>query len=83
MSRTDVMTATERANRRLLVIAEQLVTEYDDVPTGSVLRCLSRAVGAARAKACAPDEVPELAERLARDMLGRRLEPWVPGPRPS
>lgn len=68
----------ERVNRELLDIADRLVADYDDIATGSVLRCLSRAVCAARAKTADPDEVPALAELLAREMLARRREPWVP-----
>lgn len=76
--RTSSVATLERVNRQLLEVAERLVTEYDDVATGSVLRCLSRAVTVARGKASDPDRVPALAERLAREMLTRRHEPWVP-----
>lgn len=80
-SRSTAVATIERVNRELLDIADRLVVEYDDVATGSVLRCLSRAVCAARGKTSDPDQVPALAELLAREMLARRHEPWVPDQR--
>lgn len=57
--------------RELLDVAQTLAQSYD-LPTGSVLRCLSRAAHRARLAGCPPDALPQRAETAARRTLDRR-----------
>jgi len=79
------MTALEvkQAHQALLDSVASLVDEFDDIPTGRVLRCFSRAVGCARREGCPTKWLPEEAERLAREMLVGRpaWEAGTVGPR--
>jgi hypothetical protein len=89
------MTVTEvrRADQQLLDTVAALVDELDDVPTGRVLRCFSRAVRHLRRHGCPPDRLAAEAEWLTREMLAGRLglgagdadaaQYPVPGPRSS
>lgn len=60
----------------LLNAAERLARERSDLPTGTVLRCFSVAVQAARRAGCEVAVLPVAAESMARILLtGRRPAP--------
>jgi hypothetical protein len=59
-------------NERLLDAADRLIAEFDELPSGSVLRCLSRANVVVRRAGTPVDFVPEAAERTARQLLSVR-----------
>lgn len=59
-------------NQQLLDAAARLVDEWPDLPTGSVLRCFSRAVWIVRGTGCPPDRVAAEAARLACSLLELR-----------
>lgn len=75
-------TDTLAVNEQLLDVAQRLADEYDDLTTGSVLRCYARALRRAARMGCAADELPGEAERLTGVLLaGRRRGGPVPFPR--
>lgn len=59
-------------NQQLLDAAARLVDEWPDLPTGSVLRCFSRAVWIVRGTGCPPDRLAAEAARLACSLLELR-----------
>jgi len=61
-----------QANQELLDAAALLVDEWEDVPTGSVLRCFSRAVWVVRGRGCPPERLAAEAMSLARALLALR-----------
>lgn len=67
--------ATRRFVADISEVADRLACEYDTIPRGSVLRCVSRAVRRARAEGCPLDRLAERAEKDARAMLDRRGVP--------
>lgn len=71
------MTSREmrEANQQLLDTAAGLVEEWPEVPTGSVLRCFSRAVWIVRGAGCPPERLPAEAARLACALLELRAAP--------
>lgn len=71
MSQNAAAMSMTPGNRQLLDVAQVLAQSYD-LPTGSVLRCLSRAAHRARLAGCPPDALPQRAETSARRMLDRR-----------
>lgn len=64
--------ASRLTNQALLDVAGRLVEERRDLPPGSVLRCFSRAVRTALLRGYPPVQVPAEAERMTRELLGRR-----------
>ena len=62
----------ERLSTELLEVADRLVEDFAEVPAGSVLRCLAKAVQMAREAASPPEELGTRAEALARRMLRDR-----------
>jgi len=66
---------TRSVNEALLVLAEELTAEYVDIPAGSVLRCLARAVRHARLWGCPPEHLDTTAAATARWMLAERYSP--------
>lgn len=66
------MSEHSRVDLELLEVADRLVAEFPEVPTGSVLRCLSRAVHLSRALGRPPSALAHEAEDLARRMLRHR-----------
>jgi hypothetical protein len=59
----------ERLSTQLLDVADRLVEDFAEVPAGSVLRCLARAVQMARASGSPPEDLGTRAEEMARQML--------------
>jgi hypothetical protein len=57
---------------QLVDTVEVLVRELADYPAGSVLRCFSRAVAAARLAGTPDRALAEVAARTTRHMLARR-----------
>lgn len=70
----------KEANERLLDAAARLVEEWPDVPTGSVLRCFSRAVWIVRGAGCPPDRLAAESSRLASALLELRGATGSDGP---
>ena len=68
--RTEVPRALSLADTQLLGVADRLVAEFAELPTGSVLRCYARAVYVARHQR--GSNVADDAERLARSWLSLR-----------
>jgi hypothetical protein len=71
-------------------VADRLIRDYDEVTTGSILRCLSRAVRQVRRSGCPLDKLLSQAETTARTMLDYRIDPScerpaapAPLPRPA
>ncbi|HET6667827.1 MAG TPA: hypothetical protein VFG98_11165 [Intrasporangium sp.] len=73
------VSTARRASVELTAVGARLREEYSDMPGGSVLRCLSRAVRRLRLVGCPVDRLPEAAEELARTMLEDRHQPRLPG----
>ena len=71
--------STTSAHDALLDAALRLVEEYDDLPAGLVLRCLSRATDAARSWGCPPGDLPVAAEAGARWLLAQRQRTHASG----
>lgn len=69
------MNQTARTILALRETGERMVTEWDDLPAGSVLRCYSRAVRTVVRAGCPPARVPAEAERIARAWLDLRRAP--------
>jgi hypothetical protein len=67
-----VATDAERLSTELLRVADRLVEDFAEVPAGSVLRCLARAVHMVRVRGSAPEDLGTRAEELARHMLRDR-----------
>lgn len=65
-------TDAERLSTELLHVADGLVEDFAEVPAGSVLRCLARAVHSVRVRGCAPEDLGTRAEELVRHMLRDR-----------
>ena len=61
-----------QVDQELLDAAAMLVEEWPGVPTGSVLRCFSRAVWILRVNGCDPDRLGTEAVSLARALLHMR-----------
>jgi hypothetical protein len=59
----------ERLSSDLLDVADRLVVDFAQVPAGTVLRCLARAVQVVRASGSTPEDLGVRAEELARDLL--------------
>lgn len=66
-------------------VADRLAAEYSDVPSGSVIRCVARAVHRARLDGLPPELVAGAGEAIARQMLALRRRSQatrvVPAPR--
>jgi hypothetical protein len=58
----------------LMLRAEGLVREFDELPAGSVLRTFARAVGEVRRSGCELAQLPDLAEGHARAILTLRAD---------
>ena len=72
---------SERLSTQLLEVADRLVEDFAEVPAGSVLRCLARAVQMARASGSPAEDLDTRAEETARQMLrdpGYREDPEAP-----
>jgi hypothetical protein len=70
------------SDAQLREVADRLAAEFSDVPGGSVLRCLARAVHRARLDGLPDDQIPSAGERIARQLLILRHRPMVvPYPR--
>lgn len=78
-------TKLQRLNTELLELAERLVKEFPELPAGSVLRALSRAVRQEVLAGHDPADLPAAAESLTRRVLSMRRGPedgsTIPGPR--
>ena len=65
----------------LMSLTLRLVGEYPEVPAGSVMRCVARAVRRALRSSTPPGQIPTLAEHDARNALaGRFTSPGEPEP---
>lgn len=62
------------ASPEMMDLAERMMAEFDDLPAGSVLRSLSRAVVGARAWGCPEQYLASTAEATARCALTERRE---------
>ena len=76
-----MMTDTRRLAAELDHAADRLTKEFVELPPGSVLRCLSRAVYASRRAHVAPEQLAGVSENLARHMLRLRGGTVLPRPR--
>jgi len=56
----------------LVSLTLRMVDDYPELPAGSVMRCVARAVRLALAAGAAGEEIPAEAERTARHALARR-----------
>jgi hypothetical protein len=74
-----MVSTARRANLELTAVGDRLRAEYPDIPGGSVLRCLSRAIRRLRLVGCPVDRLPVAAEELTREMLRDRGQPRLPG----
>jgi hypothetical protein len=72
------MLTRTRLDEELRAAADRLTAEFSDTPAGSVLRCFSRAVHAARLDHIPPEQLPAAGEAIARQMLLLRAGPRVP-----
>jgi hypothetical protein len=57
----------------LMSVTLRLVEEYSELPAGSVMRCVARAVRRALMTSTPPEQIPTWAERTARLALADRL----------
>ena len=78
-----MMTDTRRLAAELDEAADRLTVEFEELPPGSVLRCLSRAVYASRRAHVAPEQLAGVSENLARQMLRLRRGTVLPRQRPA
>lgn len=53
----------------------RLVGDYPEVPAGSVMRCVARAVRRAVLVSAPPEQIPTRAESAVREAMARRLAP--------
>jgi hypothetical protein len=74
-----MVSTARRTSVELTAVGDRLRAENPDIPGGSVLRCLSRAVRRLRLVGCPVDRLPDAAEELAREMLADRHQPRLPG----
>jgi hypothetical protein len=73
-----VTTNSRRLTAELNDAANRLTAEFGEMPPGSVLRCLSRAVFVARRDHVPAAQLASVGESRARHTLGLRLGPIVP-----
>lgn len=57
----------------LMSLTFRLVGEYPEIPAGSVMRCLARAVRRALIEGTPAEQIPTRAEHTAHEALARRL----------
>jgi hypothetical protein len=60
-------------------VADRLAAEFSDIPSGSVLRCVARAVHRARMDGLPPELVAGAGEAIARQMLALRRRSQASG----
>lgn len=66
-------------DHQLLDVAERLMTEFEYLTAGSVLRCFARAVHRARRCGCPISSLPQSAEEITRRLLAGRGHPRPAG----
>lgn len=70
-----MVTTSTIEDQKLVDLGLRLIAEYIDVPAGSVLRCLARAVVNARSWGCPSEHLVTTAEASTRWLLARRVDP--------
>jgi hypothetical protein len=68
---------------RLSDIAHELVTEFESLPAGTVLRCFFRHTHQARLSGVEPSGLPDVARQLTRTTLASRLSARPPARMPA